>query len=168
MKQFENLRDLFIHQMKDRYDSETQQLGVFHELGKKVQSVTLKRILAICEASSRKHILFLDDLFTNLHENQVGDVCECSLGMIREMNMILGNANNQNITDIAILSTIRQLHSNDLTGYQTILMYAHQVHDDTITDVLKVMLKNEKDLDQLLDETMLELIDKEYSLEVVF
>ncbi|NME68384.1 YciE/YciF ferroxidase family protein [Flammeovirga aprica] len=166
MKQFEDLRDLFIHQMKDRYDSETQQIGVYHELGLRVKSVGLKRVLAICEKSAQKHIDFLDELFTDLHENQVGDICECSLGMIKEMNKVLENTSNHNITDIAILSTIRQLHSNDLTGYQNILMYADQVHDDAILDVLKQMLKNEKDLDQLLDETMLNLIQKEHVLEV--
>ncbi|NLR91079.1 YciE/YciF ferroxidase family protein [Flammeovirga agarivorans] len=161
MRPLEDLRGLFIHQMKDRYDAETQQLEVYHQLKDKVHSITLRRVIETCENSAQKHLEFLDQLFAQIGENQVGDICECSLGLIKEMNKVIDRATNENVSDMAILSTIKQLHSNDVVGYQIISSYAHQVHDDAIMDILDVMLRNEQDLDLLLDETITSLIDKE-------
>ncbi|MBB6459963.1 YciE/YciF ferroxidase family protein [Flammeovirga kamogawensis] len=161
MKLIEDLRHLFIHQIKDRYDSETQQVEVLQQLKTKVHSIHLKRVLENCENHAQKHLTSLDNLFSELQENGVGDICECSLGVITEMEKIIERSINPVVTDMAILSAVKQLHSNDLSGYHLILMYAHQVHDETIIEALEQMLKNERDLDILLDETIHSIIEKE-------
>ncbi|OHX68127.1 YciE/YciF ferroxidase family protein [Flammeovirga pacifica] len=168
MKPLEDLRDLFIHQMKDRYDAETQQLEVYHQLKGRVQSIALRRVIEICEHNAEKHLNSLNELFLELHESEIGDICECSLGMIKEMQLMIERSTNSNVADMAIVSTIKQLHSNDVVGYQIILGYAHKVHDETIMDRLYEILKNEQDLDIVLDDTMSRLIEKEMETERVY
>ncbi|ANQ47503.1 DUF892 family protein [Flammeovirga yaeyamensis] len=168
MKPLDDLRDLFIHQMKDRYDAETQQLEIYHQLKGRVKSIALSRVIEICEHNAEKHLNSLNELFFEIHENEIGDICECSLGMIKEMHKMIEHSTNSNVSDMAIVSTIKQLHAADVIGYQLILSYAHQVHDETIMDRLYEILKNEQDLDVLLDETISRLIEKEQELVKVY
>lgn len=160
MKPIRNLRDLFVSQLKDRYDSELQQIESFPALEHRAASLELKRLIQTSIAYSQRHLTRLSAIFAGLHTDPVDEVCEGSLGMISEAIRLLDRTTTPEVGDAALISSIQHIHHYDIAGYGTLSAYARALGFDEWARLLHDMLDEEKDLDIELKELAVNVINQ--------
>ncbi|MEN7547928.1 DUF892 family protein [Rapidithrix thailandica] len=158
MEPINNLRQLLIEFLKDRYDSECQQVELFPKLIQHIHSLQLKNIIELCLDHAKRHIEKLEIIFTQLHSSSLGEICEGTLGLMSETDKFLTRIENPEVLDIAIITTIRELHSQDIAGYKAIMLYAHALGYYELAQNLYEMLQDEKNTGKLLKKVMRDTI----------
>ncbi len=152
MKPIDNLHDLFVTLLIDRYDAEQQQIEGLPMLIQRASSTKLKHVLQISLTHSRQHIGQLDKIFAVLHERSVGELSESALGIFQEAWQLIEHCATPEVTDAAIVAAMQMVHHNDIAAYGTLSSFAHLLELDEIAHLLHDILLDEKDNDELLSE----------------
>lgn len=160
METITSIRQLFLEQLRDRYDSETQQVEALPRMLQKATSVQLKHVIHMSMEHSQKHLKRLEHIFKGMGENPVGELCEGTIGLLHEAWELMKRAASPDIMDAAIITSIQHIHNNDIAGYQTLLMYARYMDDYELTKLLRSMLDDELKTDDFLTEMVEEIIAK--------
>jgi ferritin-like metal-binding protein YciE len=159
MKPISNLRDLFIEQLKDRYDSEMQQIEAFPAMMEKASATELKRLILTSIRRSKMHLTKIEKFFYELGIDPVGDVCEGSISMINEAWKLMNRTTSPAVTDAALITSIQHIHHYDIAGYGTLSAYAKILGYDGMAMALHDMLEEEKNLDLSLKMMALSTIN---------
>ena len=99
MEPINNLRDLFIELLKDRYDSEQQQIEAFPKMMSKASSTELKHTIQNSIDCSSRHIFKLKEIFKKVKTYPEGDLCEANLSMINEVWKLMNRSTNPDVKD---------------------------------------------------------------------
>ncbi|MBX2844210.1 MAG: DUF892 family protein [Flammeovirgaceae bacterium] len=167
MKPINNLADLFIELLKNRYDSEQQQIEAFPELMEEASSTALKNAIQTSINRSKIHFKKIVTIFNSLKVDPVDDVCEGCLVMINDAWKLIRKAGNKEIKDAALITAIQHIHHYDIAGYGSLSAYAIILGYDEIAHELHEMLDEEKNLDEILKEVALNSVNKKANKEIV-
>ncbi len=152
MKPINNLYDLFVEILLDRYDAEVQQTEALPLMIQKAASTKLKHVLRISLEHSRKHLEQLNDIFASLHLDPLAELSESALGIFHETWQLIDRCTTQEITDATIVTAVQMIHHNDIAGYGTLSSFAKSLELDEISHIFHDILIEEKDNDELLSE----------------
>ncbi len=152
MNPIKDLRDLFVEQLRDRYDAETQKSEAFLKLHAKAQSTALKQAVSMCVSHAKDHAKKVERLLNTLHEDPVGEICEGTVGLINEAWELLARCIDREISDAAIITSIQHIHHHGIAGYGTLCAFANAMRMEEAARVLHDILDDEKGLDRLLSE----------------
>jgi len=166
MEAINNLFDLFVKQLKDRYDSEQQQLESFPKMMQKASSIELKHVIDLSIARSKEHLELLEGIFRKLHIDPVSELCEGSISMINEAWQLMERATSREVRDAAIITSIQHIHHYDIAGYGSLSAYALALDLDEVAHLLHDMLNEEKNIDGLLKDMAVRSINKRASMEL--
>ncbi len=160
METITSIRQLFLEQLRDRYDSETQQVEALPKMLEKSSSVKLKHVINLSLEHSQKHLKRLEHVFKGMNENPVGELCEGTIGLLHEAWELMKRAASPDIMDAAIITSVQHIHNNDIAGYQTLRAYARHMDDPELSRLLKSMLEDELKTEEFLSEMVEEIISK--------
>ncbi len=150
MEPINNLRDLFIELLKDRYDSEQQQIEAFPKMMSKASSTELKHTIQNSIDCSSRHIFKLKEIFKKVKTYPEGDLCEANLSMINEVWKLMNRSTNPDVKDAAIITAIQHIHHYDIAGYSSLSAYAKALGMYESAHILLDMLEEEKEMDSTL------------------
>lgn len=152
MKPINNLRDLFVELLIDRYDAEIQQTETFPMLIEKAHSTKLKHVLKLSLVHSRNHLKHLEEISGKLHFDIVGELSESALGIFHETWQLIDRCTEPEIIDATIVTTVQMIHHNDIAGYGTLSAFSKTLELDEIAHIIHNILEEEKVNDELLTE----------------
>ncbi|MEM6633922.1 MAG: DUF892 family protein [Bacteroidota bacterium] len=152
MKKIQNLHELFIEQLQDRYDAAQQQILAFSKLAAACTDEELKRILQADIEVSRRHQDQLKNVFDQLGEDPAGEQCEGTAGLIHEANELLDYAEGEDIINQGIAISIQHINHHDIAGYNGCMLYAKALGKSEIHAVVKEMFEDAKGMDVSLND----------------
>ncbi len=158
MKSVESFEDLFLEQLRDRYDAAKQQAEMYPKLQQATTSSTLQRIIQEDIASNQSHLEKLAELFTTMGEQPDGEQCEGTQGLIHEAHELLDYTQSGNIRDVGIAMSVQHINHHDIAGYSGCLVYAKANKNQKMVQVLQQMLDEEKATDEALKKIVAQII----------
>lgn len=167
MEPINNLRDLFIELLKDRFDSEQQQVEAFPKLMREASSTELKHMIQNSIDCSARHIFKLKGIFRKVKMYPEGDICEASLSMINEIWKLMERSTNPDVKDAAIITAIQHIHHYDIAGYGSLSAYAKALGYYESSHILHDMLEEEKEMDTALKMMAVESVNTKANKESI-
>lgn len=152
MSKIANLNDLFVEQLRDRYDSANRQLAFFPTLLKEAKNPELRQIIEWLQKKTRSHLEMLDNIFLELDTDIGGEGCEATRGLIHEATEIISRSTDLQVREAGIAVSIQHLNHHDISGFGTCQAYAKTLGYKKITDTIHEMLTDEKQIDQRLSQ----------------
>ena len=158
MKKINDLNELFIEQLQDRYDAAKQQAVAFLKMAESCNNEELKKILQKDIETNKEHEEKLKDVIEELGEDPGGEQCEGTAGLIHEANEILAYSNSGAVVDQGIAISIQHINHHDIAGYNGCMMFAKALGKTEIYKALDKMLEDEKNTDAALNDFILKSI----------
>ena len=153
--------ELFIHGLQDIYYAESQFAKTLPEMMEKASDPMLVEGFRAHLEETRAQIKRLDQVFQALGRTPQGVTCQAALGLIEESQELIGQIEDKDIRDAAIVASAQAIEHYEINRYGTLIAWAQQlgrretvdqgaVGGLEIIDLLQLSLDEEKDQDRKL------------------
>tara|TARA_B100002049_G_C16050204_1_gene363124 strand:+ start:729 stop:1214 length:486 start_codon:yes stop_codon:yes gene_type:complete len=147
-----NLKDLFVHQLKDLFSAETQLIGALPEMINQAKTPNLKKIFEIHLKETQEHQIRLKDICEDLGISPSGEVCNAMKGLIAEAKIFLEEeVENEFVRDAGIIADAQRIEHYEIAGYGTLVKYAKELGYTEISEKLNKTLQEEYEADEKLN-----------------
>jgi len=148
----DSLRDLFIDELRDLYDAESQITEALPKLIERSHYPQLKSALQEHFEVTRGQIRRLDGIFEGLGEKPTGETCKGMKGLIKEGDDMASRDGEPSVIDAAIISAAQRVEHYEMAGYGTVRTYADLLGETEYSNLLQQTLDEEKEADKTLTE----------------
>lgn len=148
----ENLKQLFLQELRDLYDAEDQITEALPKMIEAAHYPQLKNALQDHLNVTRKQIERLDQIFDILGEDASGQTCKGMKGVIKEGDEIISQGGDNATVDAGIISAAQRVEHYEMAGYGTVRTYAELLGQQQIAQLLQQTLDEEKEADETLTE----------------
>jgi len=153
--------DLFIHGLQDVYYAENQIAKTLPEMMEKSSDPMLREGFKLHLEETQEQIKRLDQVFRALGQTPKGVTCQAVLGLIEEGQEVVGQIEDKDLRDAAIIASAQAIEHYEINRYGTLIAWAQQLgYRETvdekqlgnveIVDLLQLSLDEEKDIDRKL------------------
>ena len=153
--------DLFIHGLQDVYYAENQIAKTLPQMMEKSSDPMLREGCKMHLEETQEQIKRLDQVFQALGQSPQGVTCQAVLGLIEEGEEVVGQIDDKDLRDAAIIASAQAIEHYEINRYGTLIAWAHQLgHREAvdqkqlgrleIVDLLQLSLDEEKDQDRKL------------------
>ena len=148
--ELENLRDLYIDELKDLYSAEKQLVKALPKMAKNATEPRLKRAFTDHLEETRGHVARLEKIFKTLEASPGGKKCVGMEGLIEEGSDLIKEEPDPDVLDAGLISAAQHVEHYEMAGYGTVRTYARQLGLDGQADLLQRTLDEEGETDHLL------------------
>lgn len=152
-----NLQDLYLYQLRDLYDAETQLLDDFPDLVEEATSLELQRAFRAHLEEKRQQKKRLEEIFQRMEESPDGLSSKGMKGLIKEAKDLVDETSNMfsedappEIVDAGLISATQRVVHYEIASYGTVATYASMLGRADDQNVLKRSLDEVKILDETL------------------
>ena len=151
-KDIETLDDLFVHQLRDIYYAEKQIVKALPKMIDKASDSDLKTGLRDHLDETRNHVARVEQVF-EMHGAKAKAVdCPAIDGIIKEANEVIGDVDDKDVLDAAIIAAAQAVEHYEIARYGTLIAWAKELGRDDCASVLAETLEEEKAADEKLTE----------------
>jgi len=151
-KDIQTLDDLFVHQLRDIYYAEKQIVKALPKMIDKASDSDLKTGLRDHFDETKNHVSRVEQVF-EMHGAKASTVdCPAIDGIIKEANETLGDVDDKDVLDSAIIAAAQAVEHYEIARYGTLIAWAKQLGRDDCASVLAETLEEEKAADEKLSE----------------
>ena len=149
-KPIKTLDDLFVHTLQDIYYAENQITKALPKMIDKATDPQLKQAFQTHLQETQNQIQRLEQVF-KMHGQDVKAVrCAAMDGIIEEAQEIMGEADDNEVLDAAMLAAAQAVEHYEITRYGTLVAFAQQLGRSDCASVLQQTLDEEKATDKKL------------------
>jgi len=149
-KDIETLDDLFVHTLQDIYYAEKQIVKALPDMIDRATHPDLKEALSDHLDETRGHVTRLEEVF-RIHGEKPKQVdCPAIDGILKEANDVVGDVDNADVVDAAIIACAQAVEHYEITRYGTLIAWARQLGRDDCAEILTETLVEEKAADHKL------------------
>jgi len=148
----ENLQQLFLKELRDLYDAETQITEALPKLIDAAHNSELKSALQHHLQVTRQQISRLDQIFQKLNQKPTGETCKGMKGVIKEGDEIVSAGGDPATVDAGIISAAQRVEHYEMAGYGTVRTYAQLLGQQEMARLLQQTLGEEAEADQKLSQ----------------
>lgn len=145
-----SIEKLFVEELKDLYSAENQLTKAIPKLVKAATSPELKTALQNHLRETEGHVQRLEKICSKLSVSPKGKSCEGMKGVIEEGSSMLGETDEGDVRDAALISAAQRVEHYEMAAYGTVRSYAELLGQSDIADLLEETLEEEKAADQKL------------------
>jgi len=149
-KPIKNMEDLFHHMLQDIYYAEQQITKALPKMIGKATDPQLKQSFETHLRETEGQIKRLDQVFQSLGQPAKGERCAAMDGIIAEAEEIIGDTDDEEVRDAAMLAAAQAVEHYEITRYGTIIAYAQQLGRAAAVAPLQQTLDEEKATDKKL------------------
>ena len=149
-KSIKTMDDLFVHTLQDIYYAENQILKSLPKMIEKTSNPQLKQAFQTHLGETENQIRRLDDVFRMHGQEPKGATCPAIDGIIKEANEIIGDVDDKEVCDAAILAAAQAVEHYEITRYGTLSAWAKQLGRHDCANLLHQNLVEEKATDEKL------------------
>jgi ferritin-like metal-binding protein YciE len=151
-KPIKTLDDLFVHTLQDIYYVENQIVKSLPTMIQKATDPQLKRAFETHLGETKTHVTRLEQVFKMHGQEAKGVNCPVIDGLVEEAEEIMGDADDPEVLDAALLSAAQAVEHYEITRYGTLAAWAKQLGRNDCASVLHQTLDEEKKTDTLLTQ----------------
>jgi len=149
-KSIKTMDDLFVHTLQDIYYAENQILKSLPKMIEKTSNPQLKQAFQTHLGETENQIRRLEDVFRMHGQEPKGATCPAIDGIIKEANEIIGDVDDKEVCDAAILAAAQAVEHYEITRYGTLSAWAKQLGRHDCANLLHQNLVEEKATDEKL------------------
>jgi ferritin-like metal-binding protein YciE len=143
-KDVKSMEQLMLHELHDIYYAENQIVKALPSLLGKATNRDLKAALKNHLEETKKQIERLDQVFRALGQKPKGVDCPAIDGLIKESNELMGEVEDKQVLDAAIVGSAQAVEHYEIARYGTIIAWAEELGHDEILRLLTTNLNEEK------------------------
>lgn len=148
----ENLKDLYIEELKDIYDAENQILKALPKMAKAASSDSLREAFQEHEDVTQGQVDRLDQIFDRLGARAKGKKCKAMEGLMEECKELMSEDAAEDVLDAGLIAAAQRVEHYEIAVYGTLRTYAEQLEFDEDAELLQETLDEEKETDKKLSE----------------
>jgi ferritin-like metal-binding protein YciE len=156
-----SLQDLFIHDLKDLYNAETQLVKALPKMAKAASDPDLKEAFQTHFAETEEHVARLERIFDELDESPKGKKCKAMEGLIEEGKELMEEDAKPAVMDAGLIGAAQKVEHYEIAGYGTARTYAQMLGNDEAARLLQQTLDEEGNTDKKLNALAMQCINAE-------
>ncbi len=149
-KPIKTLDDLFVHTLQDIYYAENQIAKNLPTMIGKATDPQLKQGFETHLQETQNQIKRLEQVFQMHGQPVKGVTCAAMDGILDEAKETMGDVDDTDVRDAAILASAQAVEHYEITRYGTLVAFAKQLGRDDCASVLQQNLDEEKATDKKL------------------
>lgn len=150
MMHLNSLHDLFIEQLRDLYDAESQIVAALPKMSSAASSPELRKAFQTHLEQSRGHLRRLEDVFDDLGQSPMGEHCPAMEGLLKEGEEIITAMGDTSVKDAALIAAAQRVEHYEMAGYGSVRTYAKELGYKDAENLLQQTLNEEGEADKLL------------------
>ena len=147
-----SLRQLYIDELKDLYNAETQLVKALPKMAKASSDKQLRAGFEEHLRQTSEQVSRLEQIFEQLDEKPTGKKCLGMEGLVKEGAEVMGEDYNPDVKDAAIIGAAQRVEHYEIAGYGTARALAELLGEEEHASLLEETLQEEKDTDQKLNQ----------------
>jgi ferritin-like metal-binding protein YciE len=148
----ENLRELYVEELKDLYSAENQLLKALPKMAKKASSPELQQAFQKHLKETEVQVQRLERIFEKLDEKPKGKKCKAMEGLVEEAQDMMSEFDDPEVLDAGLIAAAQRVEHYEIAGYGTVRTYARLLGDEQAAKLLQQTLDEEGKTDKLLTE----------------
>jgi len=148
----ENLQQLFLKELRDLYDAETQITDALPKMIEAAHHSELKDALQSHLHVTKQQISRLDRIFQMLSEKPSGETCKGMKGLLKEGEELASADGDPSTVDAGIITAAQRVEHYEIASYGTVRTYAELLGQHEIARLLQETLDEEKEADETLSD----------------
>src|SRR5882672_7260938 len=156
-----SLQDLFIHDLKDLYNAETQLTKALPKMAKAANDPDLKQAFQTHLAETEMQVQRLEQIFEELDESPKGKKCKAMEGLIEEGKELMEEDAQPAVMDAGLIGAAQKVEHYEIAGYGTVRTYAQMLGNDQAARLLQQTLEEEGNTDKKLNALAMQCINLE-------
>ena len=150
MDKFNNLGDLFQHELKDLYSAEQQILKALPKMAGAARHEQLRGAFEEHEQVTQDQVRRLDMIADELGIDIKGHKCKGMEGIIKEGQELLDSDIDADTRDAALIGAAQRVEHYEIAGYGTARTFARRLGHERAADLLQETLDEEGKTDHRL------------------
>jgi ferritin-like metal-binding protein YciE len=146
----EDLKDLYVDELKDIYNAETQLVKALPKMAKAANSQELRKGFEGHLEQTKEHVERLKQIFAALSEAPTGKKCKGMQGLVSEGAAIMDEDYEGDLMDAALISAAQRVEHYEIAAYGTLRTFAEILGEKGAIQLLELTLEEEKETDQKL------------------
>ena len=149
-KDIKTMDDLFVHTLRDIYYAENQILKALPQMIAKTSDSALKETFQSHLEETRNQVKRLEQVFRQHGVEAKGVNCPAIEGITEEADEIMGEVEDRDVLDAAILAAGQAVEHYEITRYGTLIAWAKELGRNDCAELLRQNLEEEKAADKKL------------------
>ena len=150
MKKIDDLRELFVEQLREQYDAERRKLAFLPELRSFCKDPELQHLVDHHIGTIKRQMEGLDLIFEMIGRTYRGEINKAMEGLILEGRELAGRCKEEVTRDMGMISTLSQLNHYNISAYTSLFIYSKRLEEIEVSVLLKETLEEKKSFDQEL------------------
>lgn len=146
------LKELYIDELKDLYNAETQLVKALPKMAKAASSDELRQGFEDHLEQTKGHVERLEKIFESLDESPKGKKCAGMEGLIKEGSEVIDEDYEGAVMDAGLIGAAQRVEHYEIAGYGTATEFARLLGEDEHVSLLTETLDEEKETDEKLTE----------------
>jgi ferritin-like metal-binding protein YciE len=156
-----SLDDLYLEELKDLYNAETQLVKALPKMARTASSPDLRRAFEEHLTQTKGQVKRLEEIFQKLGERPEGKRCIGMQGLVAEGEELIENGVSASVLDAALIMAAQKAEHYEIAGYGTVRTYASLLGDDEAAQLLQETLDEEGAADKKLSQLAEQVINLE-------
>jgi ferritin-like metal-binding protein YciE len=148
----EGLKELYIDELKDLYNAESQLVKALPKMAKAASSDELRQGFEEHLEQTKGHVQRLEKIFQALGETPKGKKCKGMEGLIEEGSEVKEEDYEGSVLDAALIGAAQRIEHYEIAGYGTVRSMAETLGESDHVSLLEETLEEEKATDEKLTE----------------
>ena len=146
----EDLKDLFIDELKDLYSAENQITKALPKMAKTASTPGLKQGFELHLEQTKEQIARVEQIFKELGESPTGKKCHGMEGLLEEGKELMAEDAEPEVMDAGLISAAQRVEHYEIAAYGTVKTYAELLGMSKAAKLLDATLNEEKETDKKL------------------
>jgi ferritin-like metal-binding protein YciE len=152
MPKFNSLQDLFIEELRDLYDAETQLIKALPVMAKAASQELLRSAFHDHLEQTKAHAQRLEHILAGLNETTRGRRCKAITGLVAETDEWIHENADPAVKDAGLIAKAQRVEHYEIAGYGCARTYAGLLGYDEAERLLQTTLDEEEVADARLTE----------------
>jgi ferritin-like metal-binding protein YciE len=150
--QANSLRDLYVAELRDLYNAETQLVKALPKMAKASSNAELRQGFEEHLRQTSEHVSRLEQIFDMLGEKPTGKKCLGMEGLVKEGAETMKEDYENALMDAAIIGAAQRVEHYEIAGYGTVRAFAELLGENEHVPLLDQTLDEEKQTDDKLTQ----------------
>ena len=147
-----NLRELYVDELKDLYNAENQLLKALPKMAKAASSQDLREGFEEHLQQTHEHVARLEEIFNSLDESPKGKKCLAMEGLVKEGAEVIEGEFEGSVKDAALIGAAQRVEHYEIAAYGTVHEFAKILGETEQAETLAMTLEEEKTTDDKLTD----------------
>jgi ferritin-like metal-binding protein YciE len=147
-----NLKDLYVEQLRDLYSAENQILKALPQMAEKASHQELRSAFEEHRTVTERQVERLDRIFSDLSEKPKGHHCKGMEGLLKEGQELMQEKAADDVMDAGLIAAAQRVEHYEMAGYGTVRTYADMLGQQEHSRLLQQTLDEEGQTDERLTQ----------------